>query len=385
MIRNFKRKTGLAVLLLSGAASAFATDVEWSERMRRMLESFGTLAPYIYGTAAFENPLNKPAIVEEITRFEKIARNLHMKAASPKQSGDPSLPLVAGRLETDLADALSAFKADNREYARYKLKRLSRNCFQCHSQGSKGPEFGAFNLRINEANLKPMELAEIFVATRQFDRALESMQTIVESKSVAQEDRFAYQRAVRNYLAIAVRVKGDPKLAQGLVEKLRANPNAAEYLKDDAVHWGRSLDAWAMESKRGKQDKFQKALRLVTQARKLQEYPFDGGADVLYLRATALLHEYLETTHEKQKMSEAMYHLGRCYEVLSDIGQWFLQDTYYEACVRNTPKTEIAKRCFQRYEFSVFAGFSGSGGVFLPDNEREKLNELRTLALGAKN
>lgn len=383
MYGKYWKQAGVASILMLLAAAAFATNADWADKMRKLFGAFASLAPYIYSTTAFENPLNKTAITEEIANFQKLAHTVHMKANDPKQSGDPSLYMISGQLNQDVSEALEAFRADNREYARYKLKRVSRNCFQCHSRTDQGPEFSAFNLKINEANLKPLELAEVYVATRQFDRALETMLQVVENKNAAMGDRFEYQKIVKSYLALAVRVKEDPKLALGLVDKVLANPHVAEYLKDDVAAWRKSIDAWMQEPKRSRKGGFDRALQLIAKARTAQEYPLDGRADVLYLRATAMLHGFLETAKaSKEKKSEAMYHLGRCYEVLGDVGQWTLQDTYFEACVRNAPQTKIAQRCFNRYQFSMIVGYSGTGGIFLPESERQKIEELRKLAYG---
>jgi hypothetical protein len=72
--------------------------------------------------------------------------------------------------------------------------------------------------------------------------------------------------------------------------------------------------------------------------------------------------------------------LGQSYEAISEMGIWDLPEVYYEACVRTAPKTEEAKRCYRDFERSIVLGFSGSAGIFIPKEERDRLNDLKALA-----
>lgn len=373
-----------ALLSMLTVARGKAADHEWSERMQKLLGSFTTLAPYIYSTAAFQDPQNKQAIIDEIQKFKKLAHNVHMEANDKAKSQDPSLQFISAHLEDDSSEALAAFKADNREYARFKLKKLTKNCFQCHSRSDQGPEFAGLNLKLSESSMRLTELADVFTATRQFDRALETLLKIFDNSEAAEKDPVEFQRAVRNYLAIAVRVKEDPALASALVEKVLAYKQAPQYLRDDASRWRLDIAKWKTEKNSSRPDLLKSAMKLIDQAKDAQEYPMDNRSDVLYLRATAILHKYLETAKDKKKMSDAMYSLGHCYEVLNDIGQWYLQETYFESCIRNLPHSAIARRCYNRFEMNVFIGYSGSGGVYIPDSERQRLQELRGLAFSSK-
>ena len=370
-------------LLLIGPIAAFSSQGEWSARMQSLLVAFQNLAPYVYSPSSFENPANRSKVEAEIASFAKLAKGVHGQSAGDGAMGkDPSLKVIAGRLETDASEALSAFRSGNFSYSRYKLARVSRDCFQCHSRNTSGPEFKDFNLKLHEATLKPSELADIYVATRQFDRAIEVLQKTVASPEAAANERFEYQRSVRNFLALAIRVKQDPKMAMSIVDQIAANTGAPEYLKEDASYWRRSIERWQKETSRAPKPSLEKAKKLIAEGKASQEYPLDGHADVAYLRASAVLHELLDTTKASDKLAEAMYHLGRSYEVLSDIGQWFLQDSYFESCIRTAPKSKIAARCYRRYELSQLMGYSGSSGLNLPDSERERLKELRALAFG---
>jgi hypothetical protein len=53
----------------------------------------------------------------------------------------------------------------------------------------------------------------------------------------------------------------------------------------------------------------------------------------------------------------------------------------FESCIHKAPHTEIAKQCYHHYEKSIYQGYSGSGGVFIPKSELQKLNQLKELAM----
>lgn len=109
------------------------------------------------------------------------------------------------------------------------------------------------------------------------------------------------------------------------------------------------------------------------------------GADsdskyVDYLRASTLLHQELGKNITKKNRAEVLYYLGVVYGLLSDSGFWELPDVYFESCIRELPKSQLAKACYSRYEQDIIVGYSGSAGTFIPTDERKKLTMLKELA-----
>jgi hypothetical protein len=58
---------------------------------------------------------------------------------------------------------------------------------------------------------------------------------------------------------------------------------------------------------------------------------------------------------------------------------WDLDLLFFETCVRESPKSKVAKRCFQQLSDRVYLGYTGSAGTFIPDDELARLSELRAL------
>ena len=125
---------------------------------------------------------------------------------------------------------------------------------------------------------------------------------------------------------------------------------------------------------------YSEALRLTAEAHRLQKYPLDRSADVIYLRASAALHHLLQVAPEGRHAGEAFLLAGLCYEVLKPLNLEELHEIYYEACIKKVPHSATAELCYHRYEESIYMGFTGSGGTDIPQDVKEKLGKLENLA-----
>ena len=63
------------------------------------------------------------------------------------------------------------------------------------------------------------------------------------------------------------------------------------------------------------------------------------------------------------------------------INLWTLHEAYYEACIKTAPRTQLAKKCYLRYEAVVITEYLASpynGQV--PVHIRHHLDNLRKIA-----
>ena len=101
---------------------------------------------------------------------------------------------------------------------------------------------------------------------------------------------------------------------------------------------------------------------------------------VAYLRAAGLLHRYLRTRPQGQKLGETLELLARVQQPLGELPVAELPQLYYSACVRVVPHSKLAQKCYRGYEEEVRAGFTGSAGTDIPSEEMERLQSLKQLA-----
>ncbi len=231
-----------------------------------------------------------------------------------------------------------------------------------------------------------LRLAEFYAASRQFDRALATFKEIIQWSAKEAVAPLTFERAVEYSLAIAVRVKKDPALAMEIVDGVLASPQAPFFLKANATAWKGSIQEWMQETPRTAPTNaglHSEAVRLLARAKENQKYPMDRSADILFLRASATLHELLQSG--STEFDDVLLLTGISYEVLNPLRLEDLHEIYYETCVRRAPHTPTAQQCFERYEQSIFFGYTGSGGTEIPEDVKSHLIELQALSLPQKN
>ncbi|NJL25935.1 MAG: hypothetical protein HC902_12720 [Calothrix sp. SM1_5_4] len=204
----------------------------------------------------------------------------------------------------------------------------------------------------------------------------------MNSAEFQQNYSFDYESLLRRYMALIIRVEGTPQRALRELDKILDRGLAPQYLQQQAEGWKQSLAGWAREKRREirtAKELFAEVNRRFAKAGALQRYEKDHTGDVEYLRATALLHEGMKILKTPAEEAQALYMLGRAYEVLDELGSWNLHESYYEACFVKEPKSQTGKSCFNRLEASLYMGYSGSAGTNLPAEEKERLQRLKQM------
>lgn len=367
----------------SAPAPLQPNDPEWNQKMQKLYSALTTLMVDLSSESRFKNTKNDSDIQKNIRALKQQAHQL-----SDSKIQDPSMLIFSENLSVNLDQAASAFETGHREYARGLLMQVTGACLTCHNRNDSGPQFGELPFDVKKMGLKPLEIGEFYAATRQFDRALEHFQSII-SGAVPQTTPWDWQRAVEQAMAIAVRVKRDPKVAEGIASAAQSSPLGPKSFQQDIQEWKRSIAEWKAEkpaSSRSEVALFSTGKRLLEKAQKTQKYPLDRSADVLFLRASSYLHDVLEQFPQGPNLAQAMMFLGQTYEVLDPRPADYLHKAFYEACIRKAQNTPVAMKCYRRYEQSTFFGFSGSSGTHLPQDIQDKLIELwgKAMPLEAK-
>lgn len=365
----------------------------------------------------FNDPANFKKIESDAKQLSELVHDLNAitrdgKTASGEKmvspDSDPSIPLITSLFSEDTRQAYEALKTGHREYARGVLRTVTSYCVGCHTRGAPAPAAGAgtkhgpretgrpaverqrLATRPLESetpevkSLSRVERAEFLASTLQNDAALEEFEKIISDSKSRKQRQLEWQKTVRFALAIAVRVKRDPARALKIVDAVLGTDDAPGFFKEDAEQWKASILAWRNESARtlaSEDALYAETVRLITQARMLQRYPADHAADILYLRVSSTVHDLLRIAPNGRYSADALLLLGLSYEALRDMSLWSLHEMSYEACIRRSPHTETARNCYRHYEETIYAGYSGSGGVSIPKVVAAKLDELEKLSI----
>ncbi len=367
------------------AFSASAETRQWNKRMQELAAVLNELLPEI--NRLYET--DKEGLEKNAKKLSELVHTLAVQPGGKSMlppDADPSLLIVQGLFERDTKRAYQAIKNGHVDYGKGLLRAMTGYCIACHSRNSNGPDFPNITLSPKTEKLNSFEKAQLLAATRQFDGAIETLTAVVSDADLAKRRPLEWNRAVKQGLTLTVRVKQDPDKALAFL-KAASQVETPRFVAQNTEAWKASLEAWKKEKSLPKPNEVslhRQAKKLLDQARVDQRFPMDRNADVLYLRASAMLHDQLRLAPTGGLAPEAFYLLGRSYEVLGDLMSEPWHEIYYETCIRQKPHTALARSCFDAYESSMHFGYSGTGGFSLPEEAQASLTELKQLAAAAK-
>ncbi|MCB0356335.1 MAG: hypothetical protein KDD40_04970, partial [Bdellovibrionales bacterium] len=354
----------------------------WPDNMQRLAKSLTDLLPFVYNKDKFEDPANKAEIKNRMEKFLNASHKIPEKRANEILGKDPLVNMSIENLEREIASAISSYDRGNYRYSRHLLQHSLNYCFACHTRNQIGPKYDYWDLKnIDTGDMNVIQKSRIMVATRQFDKAKEILKSHLLTGLNSSENPYFKEQAIKQYLSIVVKAENSPEDGYKFVNELMGKVQLPVYLSRNVESWEDSFMEWIAEKKKksGK-SKFKQAVNLIESSDVVHTGADSDSKYVDYLRASTMLHEELAKPLNKKMRAEVHYYLGVVYSLLSDSGFWELPDVYFENCIRELPKSKIAKTCFTRYEQDIIVGYSGSAGTFIPSDERKKLEELKALA-----
>jgi tetratricopeptide (TPR) repeat protein len=248
-------------------------------------------------------------------------------------------------------------------------------CIACHTRlpsPNDSPVARQFIESKEFASLPPRKKAQIEVATRRFEDALATFETLIESaKSI---DPSEFEDLLRSYLIINIRVKGDMERPIPMLELVaeRSDPQSA---------WGRDVEIW-LESLQALRDQPYTGEPLETAREMLStadsaSYPSRRSALVEYIAASSLLNRYLRSNPPDTKdVSEAHYLLGLAeFRIRPD--EWLPHaELYLEVSIVLAPDAKWAKPAYELLVEKIDQTYGQSPNGPPPEVE-ERLRELK--------
>jgi tetratricopeptide (TPR) repeat protein len=347
--------------------------------MAEILAALAVALPLSLSAERFTAPENQPALAESLAALRARAKELETHGASQ----DPGFALGSRSLARDAEEIVRRFDAGRLEEARFLLGTLVDDCVGCHSQlpSPRDSALGASLVEtIDAARLTPLERARLEVATRQFERALESYEALLRSpgESPALLD---LEGVPRDYLTVAVRVREDPERARETLEAFAKRPDVPSYLATLLAVWIRALGE--LRGALDARDPLAEAERVLEAGAALGRFPRDRAGLVHEVVASSLLHRYVSAGPSGTPEAARAYFLLGVSELRSGRPVWLSQaEGYLEMAIRTQPGSEWAKRAYVVLEEETLADYSGSGGVHVPPDVRQRLRALQRVAVG---
>lgn len=367
-----------AGLALGSAAPALAEiDVAQARAdMQQIYASIHVLLPLSVDNETFRAPAERQKIRAALAQLAERAAHVSAHVGGD----DRRIQFLGGSLSRESRDALERFDDGQIDAAQFYVQRLTDFCVACHSRLPSSSDSPLASDFVNDKELSKLSLvrqAELQVATRRFDDALQSHEAVFASPNIHPAQLLDPLTA---YLTVAIRVKNDLRRPIPVLVKLSGRPDLWANLRSDVLGWIATLERYAAqpESKPSLAD----ARALLEESLEYMRYPTDRQVLVHYLLASSKLHRYLEA-HAGESgpdVAEAYYLLG-LIDSRTSINYFVSEaDFYLETAIRLSPGTPISQEAYTLLEEEAVVGWSGSSGTHMPLDVQKNLAALRKLA-----
>jgi tetratricopeptide (TPR) repeat protein len=352
--------------------------------MHRVFDALSELLPLCLDPTRFEAAPNQPEIARQIGVLASAVRALEQHG----EQRDPDFRFLSRSLSEDVEEVLHRYHWGRLEEARFFILEATRNCVACHSRLPSAREFPLADQLLGRVDLDALshhERGQLYVATRQFDRALTNWEELFAGTEQT-PSQLHIGGYLRDYLTVAIRVQYELPRARRTLEKLAADPNLPRYLALRLQIWIRDLKQLETTPAAGAFDAdidLARARALAHRVPAAADVPDDTALAVSDLLASSLLFRFIDTARQRRvddrDLAEAFYLLG-LIEARGVDSYWVPQAEFHlEAAIRLDPKGPIARPAYALLEQSLAIGYGGTSAETLPLDLWTKLNELRAL------
>lgn len=371
--------TALALLTLLLAADNGPPSPELQSTMRLGFAAVTRLQPYVVSPPAFRDPAH---LAEIKANLDVLARVEHTVAQGRH---GPGARAIAHLFDRQVGRARYEVNSGQFEAARVRLSGLTALCLGCHQRQPADLDFTDAAQVVERLNLSPLERAEFFAATRQFDRALEAWDQELWKQPGNDVEAMDQVRALRSALGVAVRNKDDPRTTLTLLSAVAGRKELPGFVRQSIDRWADDARGWRAEkleaASLAPRHAVDRARQLLAGSRALQTVVVDDGYLVSHLRAAGYLERALAQGGAAPWRAEALYLLGIATAAISEPSLWELDAVYFEACIREAPHSAQARQCAQRLAERINLAYTTPNGrLDVPGDVGAHLGELRALA-----
>jgi tetratricopeptide (TPR) repeat protein len=356
-----------------------ASDEEESTRqtMHRVFDALTALVP--------------AAIADSITvweeRPEAIRTAIDSLAAASEQLAahgihrDASFRFLSQSLASETRMLQRQLERGKYISAAYFTERVVETCIACHVRlpTSRPGDFErALFERVDRSALPPFARADLEMASRQFDAALQTQEAQFADPE-ASLDAVDLSSVLTSYLITALRVKRDPgRAAKGLALLARREDLSAQ-LELNLPIWQQALTQLAPALHEA--PTLERAQKILDSGHALSEFPFDAANQVHAVIASSVVFRYLEEkAPEGEALAQALYLLSRTEAFTRRSFELSEAASYLEQAIHAAPHTTIAERAYARLELQTLLQFVGEQSIEMPEDIHSWLMELRELS-----
>jgi tetratricopeptide (TPR) repeat protein len=383
--RGSRLRLGLAAALIFILGATQVSSSEWVEKeatretMQVIFDSLRYLLQIDITEGDFDSAGNRKKVLEALRELDDQAAILAAHGFYEDTGG----MFLASVLERYSLLLLRSYEHGEPGRVQDLLYGITDVCIACHTRVPSprdSPVARQFADSRAIASLPAKKRARIQVATRRFDDALETLETLLESPKVGEPALL--EDVLRTYLIVNIRVKGDMERPIPVLETI-------EERSAEQPAWRRDIETWlaSLQHYRDKpfvSDLLQSAREIIEAADKA-DFPSRRSALVEYIAASSLLNRYLKSEPaDTMDVSEAHYLLGVAeYRIHRD--DWLPQaELYLEISIVLAPDAAWAEQAYGLLVEKIDRTYARTPGGKLPPDVEERLWELRQAIDGVR-
>jgi len=284
-------------------------------------------------------------------------------------------------LKEDLTSLISALESKNVNYAKMQFGELRSICLSCHTQlnWETSPQvLDTVSEMSTGAFLSAEDKGDVYSVIRNYAKSSQYYQAALQGSSL-QYSQLDEMRILRKILHNFLTGMVDIKAAISFMGTNLGTFKLAKNSMDVASAWVDELEVWNNKFPQFQTTSLSSFLSFYKTRTQAVGDGYDGAREVISYLILGKAGKALVEDNPNYSRAELLFYLGQADEVVDDNILYNLSDHYYKKCIREYPQSPFAKKCLSNYEESVYRGFSGSGGVFIPKEVKEELKSLKAL------
>jgi tetratricopeptide (TPR) repeat protein len=345
--------------------------------MLEIVEAMRVALPASSSPMGFREPARRDQVAASLAALAQHAAFLEEHA---RDQEEPER-FLARDLARDARDTAREYAEGHYDRAAFLLHEITENCVVCHTRLPSEADSPLAERLLDArslAALPPEGRATLQIATRRFDEALATLESLLVDPAVHPA---LLMGPITDYLVLTLRVKRDFQRPVPTLERFAARPDLWTRLRMEVEGWIAALPGLQQRS-RGKPE-LATARALIDEARQMSLYPDDRTPLAHLVVASSILQRYIDTHRPAdRKLAEAYYLLG-VTEARIGRNYWVTPAPYLlQQAIRLAPSAPFAIDAYALLERELLMSYEGSDWEELPDDETQRLEELRELMAG---
>lgn len=342
MKRLFKIIAAVLLCILLIPVASHSDTV--ANKMDQMLVDLIRLGTYFDAPERLYSASSRPEMIRLTSRMRETFKETSHFELLKEQSLLPSAVI----LEESLASIEDSLKDKNMNYARLRFNSTRSICLSCHTQlDSKASP--AIIEKVNELGselkISKVDKGDIYSLVRDYTKAGQYYLSELQDKSLKKDtgrESTLLRKILHNYLIGLM----DVSAAENFFTVNKTTMSLSRFSQHLINDWLAEIHVWNQTGKSVKKMSVEEFITFYKKRDAELDDSRDGAREVInYLLLGKIGKAMMNTSESSYDRAELLYYLG------------------------------MAKKCYESYEESVYQSFSGSAGVFIPNDIRAELKE----------